>query len=147
MRKNEKHGESYTKLYKRWATMHSRVSKSHNSKYYYYEKGIKVCEEWHSFSKFKIWALLNGYAQTLDIDRKDGKKDYCPDNCHFIPHKQNCRNKKDTIKILFNGDYIPLIDLCETYGIIDKKEYSMVCMRVKRGWDVINAMTTPSMRG
>jgi hypothetical protein len=66
---------------------------------WYGAKGIKVCEEWRNDSdKFVLWALKNGYrynpelskGEQLSIDRKDPSKDYCPENCHWIPHRVNC---------------------------------------------------------
>ena len=63
-------------------------------------KGIKVCEEWkNSFFTFQKWAIDNGYyydtskkrGDKLSIDRIDSDKDYCPENCRFIPLSENAR--------------------------------------------------------
>lgn len=53
-------------------------------------KGIQVCDEWRNNPKsFEDWALQNGYADNLTIDRIDSNKDYCPDNCRWITGAEN----------------------------------------------------------
>ena len=35
-------------------------------------RGIKVCKVWvESFDNFYVWALNNGYKNSLEIDRKN----------------------------------------------------------------------------
>lgn len=65
---------------------------------YYGGKGIKMCDSWkNNYQEFKKWAFENGYIyyadkpreERLSIDRIDSNKDYCPDNCRWIPFKEN----------------------------------------------------------
>lgn len=59
---------------------------------WYGAKGVKVCDEWLNRPKlFEEWALQNGYADNLTIDRIDENKDYCPENCRWIPLEDNAR--------------------------------------------------------
>lgn len=46
-------------------------------------RGIKVCEEWHDRDTFRKWALEQGFDGTQRLQRIDGTKDYCPENCVF----------------------------------------------------------------
>lgn len=65
-----------------------------NSKDYcwYGGKGISICEEWLRNPKsFEEWALTHGYSNDLTIDRIDSNKNYCPENCQWIPLKENTR--------------------------------------------------------
>ena len=56
----------------------------------YTEKGIEVCDEWRNdANEFEKWALDNGYADGLSIDRIDSEKGYSPDNCRWIPLSEN----------------------------------------------------------
>lgn len=59
---------------------------------WYGEKGVKIFEGWMNNPKaFEVWALNNGYDDSLTIDRIDSRKDYCPDNCQWIPLEENSR--------------------------------------------------------
>jgi hypothetical protein len=68
-------------------------SKNDKSFKWYGEKGIIVCDAWkNNYKEFVDWALANGYANDLTIDRIDSNKDYCPENCRWITMSQNVRN-------------------------------------------------------
>lgn len=90
------HGDSATKLYGVWAAMKSRCSaKSGHSFIYYASRGISVCNGWsESFTAFKEWAVANGYREGLEIDRIDTDGNYCPENCRFVTHWENCQNRR-----------------------------------------------------
>lgn len=61
---------------------------------YYGGIGIDVCEEWkRDYYSFCKWAEENGYKKGLTIDRIDPNKGYYPDNCRFIPFKEQRENK------------------------------------------------------
>ena len=58
------------KLYGVWKTMRQRC-RDKNKEHYdrYGGRGIRVCEEWGDYLKFKEWAIKNGYKNGLTIDR------------------------------------------------------------------------------
>ena len=59
---------------------------------WYGNKGVGICKEWLGDpGQFEEWALSNGYANNLTIDRMDADKDYCPENCRWIPLEDNSR--------------------------------------------------------
>ena len=98
------HGESKTRLFRIWSHMHERCEypKGSHAKWYY-EKGIRVCDEWKEFAPFRDWAYANGYFVQddvehkfkLSIDRIDPNKGYSPENCRWITVSENssCRNQ------------------------------------------------------
>lgn len=54
-----------------------------------------MCPEWHDFAVFREWALANGYADGLSIDRfpnNDGN--YEPGNCRWATPAQQNRNTR-----------------------------------------------------
>lgn len=95
------HGEAgKTLLYGVWHGMRQRCMNPKSRAFRWYgAKGIRICQEWQSFSNFATWARENGYAdlkgvepaQRLSIDRIDSSKDYCPENCRWITRSENSR--------------------------------------------------------
>ena len=79
------HGLSYSRLYTIWIGMKQRCYyPKHKHFKRYGERGIKVCDEWKdSFETFHDWAMANGYADNLTIDRENVNGDYCPANCRW----------------------------------------------------------------
>lgn len=64
---------------------------------YYGGKGIKVCQEWiNNPISFEEWALQNGYADDLTIDRIKENQDYSPSNCRWVTRENNARFKSTT---------------------------------------------------
>ena len=98
---NQKHGDAnkkseYYNLFGIWARMRDRCNRTTNQDYKYYGgKGIIVESIWDDYLEFKKWSLLNGYEknQNLQIDRIDGNKNYCPENCRWVTPKVNQRNR------------------------------------------------------
>jgi hypothetical protein len=94
-RANVKHGMEGTRLYRIWGQMIRRCEDPGNSRFEYYgARGINVCEEWHDIHKFVAWAMSNGYADHLTIDREDNEKGYEPGNCRWITIQDQQRNRR-----------------------------------------------------
>ena len=68
-----KHGDYNKKIYIIWNGIINRCCRggNKNSKKYYLNKGIEVCDEWKDYLTFKEWALNNGYKEGLSIERID----------------------------------------------------------------------------
>ncbi len=115
---NIKHGMSKTALYRSWASMKRRCdSPDELHKKYYKDKGITYCEEWKDFVCFSNWALSNGYVDGYTIERSDNSKGYCPENCTWIPAKDQGKNKTTNHLVQINGVKKPISVWCEEYGI------------------------------
>ena len=63
-------------------------------RFYYFESGIRVCDEWRDFETFKQWALKSGFEIGLSIDRIDNQKGYSPDNCRWANACQQSQNQR-----------------------------------------------------
>lgn len=72
-------------------------------------RGITVCDEWqtpHSWKggrAFKKWALENGYADNLTLDRIDVNKGYSPENCRWVSMEVQQNNKRNNRLITYMG--------------------------------------------
>lgn len=84
------------RLFNTWSGMIYRCENPHASHYSIYGgRGISVCEEWrNSYEAFAKWSLSHGYSDDKEIDRINNDGNYCPENCRWIPHKSNSRNRR-----------------------------------------------------
>ena len=112
------HGETHTRLYNIWHGLMRRDGKykcaSDRELATYKGRGISLCDEWHDYTKFREWALANGYRDDLEIDRRDTNKGYCPENCHWVTRKENANNCRKTLRL---SDGTPLALFCSEIGI------------------------------
>ena len=135
-----RHGLSQSPLYQVWRNMKSRCYNLKARDYSYYgARGIAVCESWMTSDNFFEWAFKSGYAEGLTIERKDNDKDYCPENCYWIPMSLQPRNKRNTIYIVYRGKRRGLIECCEETGM----KRTVAIDRIKRGWNPDDALLIP----
>ena len=138
------HGMSGTPLFAVWWAMISRCKNPNNKSYKNYGgRGIRVCDEWTHSSKFFEWAIKNGYAEGLTIERIDVNRGYEPNNCKWIPKEEQARNKTNNRMIEINGERKCLAQWCEEYSV----DYFMVHQRIcKLGWSPEKALNTPKKK-
>lgn len=136
------HGESYTNLFNRWASMINRCSPKWKYRKFYFDKGISVCDEWKIYLNFKEWALANGYSKELQLDRKDNSKGYSPQNCRFVTQLVNNSNRSNTIYVEYKGEIKSLTLLCIELNI-DTKTYNNIRRRINSGYTFEQAYLKP----
>lgn len=140
---NTKHGKRSTRIYRIHHTMKGRCYDKNNPKYKNYgARGIYICDEWlgeNGFINFYNWSMANGYKNDLTIERIDVNKNYCPENCTWIPMGEQAKNKTNNIIIEMNGKKQILSEWCKELNL----KYSFVHNRIKQGWNVIDALTKP----
>lgn len=91
-----KHGASHTRAYRIWSGMKSRCYNPNAPKYHLWGgRGVTICDEWlASFQSFHDWAMANGYADNLTIDRIDCDGNYEPNNCRWVTIAEQNRNRR-----------------------------------------------------
>ena len=113
------HGMTGTPLFAVWMNMRNRCNNPKASDYKYYGgKGVRVCDEWQGFVKFQKWANENGYGESLEIDRKDNNGGYSPENCRFVTHAVNCRNRSRCRQWIVEGiNFETCLDAAQAFGV------------------------------
>lgn len=140
-----KHGGKGERLYNIWCKMRKRCNSPSDPAYERYGgRGISVCPAWDDYGAFRDWALANGYADSLTIDRfPDSSGDYAPNNCRWATYAEQNRNYSRNRPIKFRGQEVLVCDLAIEVGL----PQDILNNRIFRyGWTVEEAITTPVMR-
>jgi len=136
------HGDAGSRLWYMWCSMKARCNNVNNPEYKNYgHRGIFVCHDWScDYSKFKEFALRNGYSGELTIDRVDNNDGYHPGNVRFVSMVVQNRNKRSNRNILLWGETKCITDWLKDERItISKRTFFR---RVKAGMPDIEALTT-----
>lgn len=93
-----RHGQEPHRLYGIWEGMRHRCRNQADPRYG--GRGIAVCQEWDKFELFRDWALANGYAEGLTLDRRDNDLGYSPLNCRWATGVEQCRNRRSNKSVV-----------------------------------------------
>jgi hypothetical protein len=139
---SRKHGMRRTPEYYIWCSMKARCNNPNTENYARYGGvGIKVCDSWNdSFESFFSDMGLRPTSKH-SIERIDCGGDYYPENCKWIPLKDQSKNRKNCIRIAYNGKEMILKEWANALGF----NYMTLYDRIrKHGWSVEKAFTTPA---
>lgn len=141
IKRNTKHNASNTRLWNIYNGMKSRCYNKNEPAYKYYgSRGIKICKQWLDkrlgMYNFQIWAYNNGYNDTLSIDRIDVNGNYEPKNCRWVDMKVQANNKRNNVKIEYNGEIKTIAQWSKIYNISP----SRIKDRLKNGWSIEDAL-------
>lgn len=117
--RNTTHAMSRTKLYRVWGSIKDRCYRQSCAGYKNYgARGIEMDIGWkNDFTTFHDWAMANGYADGLTIERKDVNGNYEPSNCEFIPKSLQSKNRRNCHYISYNGETKTLSEWSRQYHI------------------------------
>ena len=129
-----KHRKCNTRLYNIWRDMKWRCNSPKSKRHkFYYDKGIKVCQEWQEdFMNFYDWAMANGYKDNLTLDRINDDGNYETKNCRWATITEQNNNQSNNIRIKYNESEYTLSELSKIYNIKRATLYD----RIKRGWTI-----------
>lgn len=139
--RNRRHGfaqrDHKEKLYEIWCSMKRRCQSETDTNYRHYGgRGITVCTEWQEYAPFREWALANGYAEGLTIDRIDNNRGYSPENCRWVTMLVQMRNTRRNRFIEYNGERKTVSAFAADAGM----KYGTLWGRLKRGMNIEDAL-------
>ena len=135
------HGLSKSRLARIYNKMKNRCTNPKDDAYKFYGlKGVMVCDEWANNPEiFYRWALLNGYTDSLTLDRIDVNGNYEPNNCRWIPFHEQCLNRSSNVYLEYNGERKTKSQWAEELNLNRRT----IDARLKLGWSVEDTLTKP----
>lgn len=101
-----------------------------------------MCQEWlDDFMNFYNWAMANGYADDLRIDRIDVNGNYEPSNCRWITNAEQQNNKRNNKMIEYKGETKTLAEWCRFLSLNYYTTYSRIFVL---GWNAEEAFESPA---
>lgn len=136
------HGMSKTRIYKSWGQMLVRCRDPKNPQYKHYGgRGITVCDDWHDFQKF--YRDMGPMPDGMELERIDNNLGYSKENCRWATHKEQCRNRRSSKWVEYNGRRMTVAQLAEEHPRV---RYECIQARLNRGMTAYEAVHTPVKR-
>lgn len=111
------HGLTGTPEWEIWSGMRERCNNPGSISFSRYgARGISVCERWSDFSNF-LADMGERPSKSHSIDRINGDGNYEPGNCRWATKSQQARNRRDNVKVMFNGELRTTADIADEIGI------------------------------
>lgn len=150
--KATKHGEAgrwkrenefRSKEYKTWLDMKKRCLNKTSTHYRHYGgRGITIFQPWvSSFERF-VMDVGRAPSDTHEFDRIDNNGNYEPGNVRWATRTEQMRNMRRNRVITFRGESLTISGWTERLGL----GYSIIGCRLRRGWSIERALTTPLMK-
>lgn len=122
------HGMINTKTYRSWAAMIRRCTSDKSNRYQYYmAKGIKVCDEWRTFTNFL--KDMGERPEGKSLDRIDNSKGYYKENCKWSTPKEQSLNRTSNILFTYDNRTMAAKEWAKEFNL----PYEKVLNRIKRG--------------
>lgn len=111
-----------------WSGMRNRCSNKKEKCYKNYGgRGIMVCDRWQKFENF-IEDMGPRPSERHTIERRDNDAGYCKENCSWeLPEVQQ-NNKRNTIRIEWNGKVKPITQWAHEIGVLPATLYKRIVL-------------------
>jgi hypothetical protein len=142
---NTKHGHANERLYHVWQGMKDRCfNPNHHGYHNYGGRGITICNEWMDYANFRKFMIGIGYDENLKrgvqtLERIDVNGNYEPSNCKLIPFVEQSLNRRNSHKVLYNGEEKTISEWAKVY----KMNQNTLGHRLREGWPIEKALLTP----
>lgn len=133
------HGMKGHPAWQSWRGMRERCSNPKNRAWKWYGgNGITYVPEWDLFWNF--WLDMGAsWHPGLTLERIDNDKPYSKANCRWATHSEQAKNRRSTKFLEVNGVRKCAFDWDKDLG----GRKGAVLSRIKKGWSVQTAATTP----
>lgn len=110
-----------------WAGMKSRCLNKRDENYWRYGgRGIRVCDEWRkSFERFLV-DMGRRPVGRLTIERVDNDGHYEPGNCIWADYQTQARNRRNSVRVEYEGEPITVAELAPKVGIPASTIYARI---------------------
>lgn len=137
-----KHSLSRSRIYNIYRAIIKRCYMSNDPSYDNYgARGITVCKEWtENFMTFYNWAVNNGYADNLTIDRINVNGNYEPNNCRWVDRKTQANNRRNNHLLTHQGETHTLAEWAKIIGIPP----STIKTRLSHNWIIEKVLSISS---
>lgn len=137
-----KHGMTGAPEYRVWSKMLNRCRDINTDNYKWYGgRGIVVCEEWLDFTVFSR-DMGRRPSEKHSLDRIDNDGAYSKRNCRWSTMKEQSRNRRGNIRIMFNGESLCLAEIIELTGV----KGPTLRYRIRAGWPIEKAIKRKDFR-
>lgn len=138
---NRKHGEGQERSpeYRSWDGMRDRCLNEKSAPYADYGgRGITVCSRWRGPDGYENFLADMGRKPSPHhtLDRRDNGGNYTPENCRWATKKEQASNRRDNVRLTFNGETHLLRDWAARLEL----PYNTLYNRLARGWSVARAL-------
>lgn len=106
---------------------------------HYRSRRIRVCDGWHDFDTFEMWAMSHGYKDGLTLDRANNNLGYFPGNCRWVSRKTQGMNRSTTTYYTYGGKTRSLKGWSEETGLPS----TTILRRLELGWSLEETLTRP----
>lgn len=137
-----RHGLEGSAEYSIWLDVKQRCTNRKRKGFKNYGgRGITLDPVWRDFAVF-YRDMGPRPTKKHSIERRDNNSGYSSNNCYWATRKEQSRNRRSNRMLTFEGQTRCLQEWSELKGL------SRDCLRdrLKRGWTVAEALSTPTMR-
>jgi hypothetical protein len=138
----KEHALAGLRIYSIWAGMHQRCYNTNNQHWKNYGgRGIKICRRWLCLATFL--ADMGHPPDGCSIERINNDGDYEPGNCRWATQEQQNENTRRNKYLELKGQSKTIKAWAKEYNL----DPQALSERVRRGWSVERAVSTPTKRG